>query len=152
MQQGFFFQQPNNFNMINMNLMNPMFMGNNMMQGMNAQNNYMNMIYQTGMNQMAPQFSTQPDKINIVFKTTQAVKTMVTVDPDKSLSDTLLLYLKRVNKPELFSPNSGIFFLFNANKVNIYDQTKVGELFNGLKGITTPTIIVNDVQNLIGAN
>ena len=126
-------------------------MDNNLMQGMNNQNNYMNMIYQTG-NQMIPQFPSQPDKINILFKTTQAVTTMVTVDYNKTLSDTILLYLKRMNRPDLFNPNSGIFFLFNANKVNIYDQTKVGVLFSGIKGVTTPTIVVNDVQNLIGAN
>ena len=53
-----------------------------------------------------------------------------------------------MNKPELFAPNSGIFFLYNALKINIYDQRKIVDF---LGGMSYPTIIVNDVQNLIGA-
>ncbi len=155
MQPGFFPQQ--NFFNYGMNCVNPMFMYNNMMMpNMNCENNYLNMVYQSGMNnnQMNPQFfgqqqfSNQPDKVNIIFKTTQVVITQVTVDFNKSLSDTILLYLKRMNKENLFHPNSGILFLYNAAILNIYDQTKVGVLFNG---ITNPTIMVNDVKNLIGA-
>ena len=94
------------------------------------------------------QFPSSPNMVTIQFKTTQAVKTIVNVECDKTVSETLLLYLKRMNKPELFAPNSGIFFLYNALKINIYDQRKIVDF---LGGMSYPTIIVNDVQNLIGA-
>ena len=147
MQQGFF--MPNW-----MFGMNPMFMNNNGMTGMNfdqMQNNYLNMIYGQGIGMNfnpIQQFPSSPNMVTIQFKTTQAVKTIVNVECDKTVSETLLLYLKRMNKPELFAPNSGIFFLYNALKINIYDQRKIVDF---LGGMSYPTIIVNDVQNLIGA-
>ena len=147
MQQGFLMPNP-------MFGMNTMFMNNNGMAGMNfdqSQNNYLNMIYGQGIGMNFnpnQQFPSSPNKVTIQFKTTQAVKTIVIVEYDKTVSETLLLYLKRVNKPELFAPNSGIFFLYNAFKINIYDQRKIGDF---LGGMTFPTIMVTDVQNLIGA-
>ncbi len=53
-----------------------------------------------------------------------------------------------MNKPELFDKSSGIFFLYNANEVDIYDKSKIGDF---LGGTAYPTIMVNDVKNLIGA-
>lgn len=152
MQQGFF-DPMGNFNWMfgAMPGMNPMNMGNNPMMGMNFdQNNFMSFIYGQGFNfnQGNQQPILQPDKINIIFKTTQAVRTLVTVDFNKPLSDTIYLYLQRVNRPDLFNPNSGIFFLYNANKINIYDKTAVGVFFHGMPN---PIIIVNDLKNFIGA-
>ena len=134
--------------------MNPLFMNNNGMAGMNfdqSQNNYLNMIYGQGIGMnfnQNQQFPSSPYMVTIQFKTTQAVKTIVNVEYDKTVSETLLLYLKRMNKPELFAKNSGIFFLYNALKIDIYDQRKIGDF---LGGISYPTIMVNDVKNLIGA-
>ena len=152
MLQGYF-DPMTNFNWMfgGMPVMNPMNMGNNPMMGMNFdQNNFMSFIYGQGIN-FNPgnqQPIQQPDKINITFKTTQGVRTTVSVDFNKSLSDTIYLYLQRVNRPDLFNPNSGIFFLYNANKINIYDKTTVGAFF---KGMANPIIIVNDLKNFIGA-
>ena len=53
-----------------------------------------------------------------------------------------------MNRPDLFNPNSEIFFLYNANKINIYDKTAVGDYFHGMPN---PIIIVNDLKNFIGA-
>ena len=149
--------QPNfmqNFNwMFGMNpvMMNAM-LNNQMGGGMNFGQNDLTwgMVYGAGINtnqnnQLNQNSST---KKNIIFKTTQAVKTTITVDMEKTLSDTILLYLKRVNKPELFAPDSGICFLYNAKKLDIYDKTPIGVLFNQ---IYSPTIMVTDVLNLIGA-
>ncbi len=90
-----------------------------------------------------------PNKYNINFKTTGGVKVLVNVDVGTSISDTLLLFLKRVGKPELFDVNSGIFFLCNAQKLNIYDRSPIQSL--SMDGGTNLIIMVNDVQNLIGA-
>ena len=88
------------------------------------------------------------DKVNVVFKTTQGLKINILVNFGTSISDTILLFLKRVGKPELFNPNSGIYFICNAEKVNIYDQTKIENTFAHQ---FNPVIIVNEVKNLIGA-
>ena len=114
----------------------------NMLQNMNMQN--MNMNMQQNMNQQS--FSN--DKINVVFKTTQGLKINMSFDFGTSISDAILLFLKRVGKPELFHPDSGIYFICNAKKVNIYDQTKIENTFGHQ---INPVIIVNDVKNLIGA-
>ena len=154
MQQGFFNPMGNfnfNSNFGAMQGMNPMNLCNNPMMGINFDyNDYLSFIYGGGFNfnsgnqQQIP----QSDKINILFKTTQGVKTLVTVDFNKSLSDTIYLYLQRMNRPDLYNPNSGIFFLYNANKINIYNKTKVGVFFGQ---IPYPVIMVNDLKNLIGA-
>ena len=152
MQPNFFGNNPN-FNWmfgINPVMMNPMF--NNQMGGFNFSNNdaTWGMVYGAGTstNQDNQFNQNNPGKKNIIFKTTQAVKTILTVDLDKTLSDTILLYLKRVNKPQLFAPDSGICFLYNAKKLDIYDKTPIGVLFNQ---IYSPTIMVTDILNLIGA-
>ena len=151
MQPNFFGNQ--NFNWmfgINPFMINPMF--NNQMGGINfGQNDFSwGMVYGAGTNtnQNNQYNQNTPNKKNIIFKTTQAVKTTVTVDLNTTLSDTILLYLKRVNKPELFSPDSGICFLYNAKKLDINDKTPIGVLFSQ---IYSPTIMVTDILNLIGA-
>ena len=137
--------------MPNNNWMNP-FMGNN---GMNIggnqlwQNIYGNgMNMQQNMNGMNNQQSFLNDQANVVFKTTGGLVMNMFVDCSTPISNIILLFLKRVGKPELYTPNSGIYFLCNARKVNIYDKTPIK---NFLGGQTNPTIMVNDVKNLIGA-
>ena len=139
-----------NMNMNN-NMMPGMNMKNNMMSGMNMGGNELwKAIYGDGfnINQNMNQNMNQPDKVNVVFKSTSGLKMNVTVNVGTTVSNTLLLFLKRVGKPELFKPDSGIFFLFNARKLNIYDNTKIENL---LGGQLSYLIIVNDVKNLIGA-
>ena len=121
----------------------------NMLQNMNMNMQNMNMNMQNmNMQQNMNQQSFSNDKANVVFKTTQGLKINMFVDFGTSISDTILLFLKRVGKPELFHPNSGIYFICNAKKVNIYDQTKIENTFGHQ---INPVIIVNDVKNLIGA-
>ena len=95
MQQGFFDPMGNlNWMFGGIPGMNPMNLGNNPMMGMNFdQNNFMSFIYGQGFNfnQGNQQPIIQADKVNIIFKTTQAVRTLVTVDFNKPLSDTIYL-------------------------------------------------------------
>ena len=148
---GMPFMDMNNMNMNNMN-MNNINMNNMMMPGMNmGGNEFWSMIYGTGsnfqQNNQQQQFS--PDKVNVVFKTTAGLKTNVSVNLGTSIKNTIQTYLNRVGKPELFDINSGIFFLCNARRINIYDETKIE---NFLGGQINPIIMVNDVKNLIGAS
>ena len=126
----------NNFNQFNLgenqNLLNIYNIGNNQQQNINQGNS-------------CPLFD---EYINIVFKTTGGLITNLNVKRGTPVFEALSLYLKRVGKPELFNPNSGIFFLYNARKINIYDNTKIENFINLVMG---PTIMVNDVKNLIGA-
>ena len=90
-----------------------------------------------------------PDnKINCVFKTTQGVVTNLLIDQGKTMSELIKTYLNRMGKPELFGKKDGVCFLFNASKVDFDCNIKVEDFFtfNG-----HPTLIVNDVNNLIGA-
>ena len=136
-------QMPNNCMPMN-------FGGNdNWMMGYNAGMNFPNFQPNMNMNmnnnmgfQMPP-----PNKVNIVFKTTQGLITNVLVDFGTLVKDALLLYLKRVGRPDLYKENSGIFFLHNAQKVNLNDNTFIENFDRQIN----PVIIVNDVQNLIGA-
>ena len=123
------------------------------MPGMNMGGNaFWQNIYSDGINMPQNMSQNQQqdiyDKLNVVFKTTGGLKMNVFVNVGTSISDTILLFLKRVGKTELFRPNSGIYFLCNARKLNIYDKTPI-DIFTG--GQINPVIMVNDVQNLIGA-
>ena len=100
------------------------------------------------MNNSQNQNSSQPNKINIVFKTTAKVKTNIVADHGQTMSEVLLLYLKKEGKEKLFKRCSGIFFLFNAQMIDIYDETKVEEFF---KNESNPLIIVNEINFVIGA-
>ena len=124
---------------------------NNMMPGMNFGGNESWISgYGPGINFNMGQIQIPPgsNKINIVFKTTANVRTNVVAEYGKTVSDIILLYLKRVGREDLFKKDSGICFLNNAKKIDIYDKTTVENYF---KNTSSPLIIVNDVQNLIGA-
>ena len=144
----------NGFNpFFNNNNFMPNCFNNNMMPGMNLGGNESWISgYGPGINfnmgQMQVPIAPGSNKINIVFKTTANVRTNVVADYGKTVSDIILLYLKRVGREELFKKDSGICFLNNAKKIDIYDKTKVEIYF---KNTSSPLIIVNDVQNLIGA-
>ena len=153
MQQNLFGNNIPNFNwmMYNMMMGNQMNMGNNMMPNINNnQNDNLGMVYGSGqnMNQGNQTSYGGVTKNNINFKTTAGLQTFVTVDCNKTLSDTILLYLKRVNRENLFKENSGILFLYNAKIINIFDKTTIGDFFGQMPN---PIIMVNDVKNLIGA-
>ena len=140
-------QNPMMFANNNMNMMNP---------GMNIGGNWMN-IYSNmnNMNNMNNIINNMPfpnpqgqSKINVIFKTTMGVVTNVLIDYGKTMSDLFKVYLKRVDKIELYNTKDTILFLFNAKKLSFTDNTKVEDFF---KLTPNPTIVVNDVKGLIGA-
>ena len=137
-----------NFNNLNkmFGFPNPNFPMPGMNMGGNA--NWMNM-YNTGnpnQNQNPGMFNT--GKINVVFRTTKAVRTNITIDGNKTVSELIQLYFKRIGKPELFERPMDICFIFNANKMMFNDQTTVQNFF----GYSfNPFITVNDTKDLIGA-
>ena len=88
-------------------------------------------------------------KINVIFKTTQGTTTAMVYDLGTTIDKALEKYLKRVGRPDLYQQKSNkICFLFNAAQLKIGDQTKVENFF---KNVQNPKVVVNDVNNLIGA-
>ena len=144
-----------NMNMMNMNMnMNMMNMNQNFM---------MNPMYQTinepwaecyeqkcfsYVNQSQDSISPGSNKINIVFKTIAKVKTNIVADYGQTMSNVLSLYLKKEGKENSFKRCRRIFFLFKAQKIDAFDETKVEDFF---KNINNPLIIVNEMEFVIGA-
>ena len=88
-------------------------------------------------------------KINVIFKTTQGTTTAMVYEYGTTIDKALEKYLKRVGRPDLYREKSNkICFLFNAAQLKIGDQIKVENFF---KNVQNPKVVVNDVNNLIGA-
>ena len=88
-------------------------------------------------------------KINAIFTTTKGVKTIMLYDYGTTVDQVIQKYLERMNRSTLYNTKSDkICFLFNGAKLKYGDQTKVEEYF---KHNSTPKIIVNDVNEVIGA-
>ena len=136
-------------------IFNPNASINMMMPGTNIGGNWMNMYNPVQQNNNNANYNMNnnpgmqmPGKINVVFKTTMGVITNVLIDHGKTMSELFQVYLKKVDKFELFNTENTIFFLFNARKIGFLDNTKVEDFFR----ITpNPTIVVNDIRGLIGA-
>ena len=85
-------------------------------------------------------------KINIVFKTVQGVIFNFHLNQNRSIGMALELFIERMilKKEDI----DKIYFLYNASKINLYDSTSLKKFF---KNNNNPTIVVNDVNNIIGA-
>jgi hypothetical protein len=89
------------------------------------------------------------NKINCVFKTTQGVVSNVLIEGNKTMGELLKVYLKRMGKEELIGKKDvGVCFLYNATKIDFSNKTTIEDFFHFTPN---PTLIVNDVNNLIGA-
>ena len=91
-------------------------------------------------------------RINIRFNTTQGKRTIISFKENGSIGDLVKTYLRRICREELISSlmngDKSIAFLWNANKLDINDTKKAKDFF---KGANDPKIVVNDINNLIGA-
>ena len=132
-----------NMNMMNMNMMN-----------MNNDEEWMK-GFKMGVEEVNGGQSDDLDdgkpKINVIFKTTQGVTHTLVYSYGTTIDAVLKKYLKRVNREDLINDekNKGkICFLFNAAQLKFGDNTAIEAFF---KGISNPKVVVNDVNNLIGA-
>ena len=88
-------------------------------------------------------------KINIIFNTTQGTTHNMVMSHGTTIDEALKKYLKRVGRPDLINDNSNkICFLFNATKLKFGDNTPIEQFF---KNAPNPKVVVNDINNLIGA-
>ena len=131
--------------------MNPFFGGGGMNPGFPFQNptgNFWMGIYNN--NNMMNNNNNMPqanDKLNAIFKMTNGKIINVQIDYDKTIGDLICLFLKKMGSEELIGNEKDICFLNNATKLRYNDTRKVSEVFR----LSNPTIMVNDVKNLIGA-
>ena len=155
---------PMNMNMMQMGGMgNPMNM--NMMQ-MGGMGNTMNMNmmegdddwmkgFQMGVDEVNnteanddPDLSGTEPKINILFTTTIGTKRNVVLNQSATVDRALRKYLEVIGKQNLVNSDK-ISFLYNAAKLKFGDNTPLQNFF---RNIVNPKVVVNDTNNLIGAN
>ena len=88
-------------------------------------------------------------KCNVAFKTAQGTSQILQLDPDITIGSAITKYLLRVGRDDLIKISEDrIAFLFNAKRYTTKDTISLKKLF---KGFMHATIIVNDINNLIGA-
>ena len=86
-------------------------------------------------------------KINVLFRTGRGVNVNVIIDADKTMSDLISLFLKKVGKPELFGKEEDVYFIYNGAKFDHRNEKPLSRAFSSLQ----PTIFVNETKELIGA-
>lgn len=122
--------------------MNPMFFAPNVMGGWTGIYNNNNMA-----NNIKSNMPQSNNIINAIFKTTNGKVINIQVGSEKTVGELICIFLKRMGSEHLIGNEKDICFLNNATKLKYDDKRKVLEVFK----MTSPTIMVNDVQNLIGA-
>ncbi len=110
------------------------------------------MAFNSGMNSgyenATKQSQDQGNKKNLVFRTGAGITKNVQISYGQTVGDALKLFLRMVGQGELIDDTTGkIVFLFNAQNIDVNNKEIVEKFFKGV----TPTIVVNDVGNLIGA-
>ena len=141
-------------NSMNMNMNNNMpFMPNMNIQQLNLGGaaNWQGIYTPQGENQNGQQMQNNGNmvagKVNAILTTTRGVKVNMKIDYGKRVCDLIKLYFKLINREDLINNPQDLVFIYNANRMNINDQTPVERFFNsGFARIT-----INDTRGLIGA-
>ena len=90
----------------------------------------------------------QGNKMSFIFKPTSGAKPVsILMDYGRTVEDLIHTFFMRMDRENLFR-DGGVAFLHNATEINYHNKTKIEEFFTKF---TTPTILVLDVNNLIGA-
>ena len=92
-------------------------------------------------------YQNQDNKMNIVFRTSNGKTFNILFSPERTVEDLILTFFKRVDQEELFT-KGGVAFVHNALQFSYHTKDKVRNFFRYNQ---TPTIMVLDVNNLIGA-
>ena len=88
-------------------------------------------------------------KCNVTFKTSQGAVHLMILDPNISIGSAITKYLLKVGRENLINiSDNKLMFLFNAKRYTTKDTISLKNLF---KGNTQASIVVNDVNNVIGA-
>jgi len=86
----------------------------------------------------------------IIFKTTQGANIGMNFESHISIGLAIQKFLMKINKEEFInSPSKRLAFLYNAKKYDTKDTISLKSLF---KGNTSASIIVNDIDGVVGAS
>ena len=89
------------------------------------------------------------NQINVVFKTSQGAILSMFFDPNISIGTAIKKCFIKIGGDEVVeSYKKKLYFLYNAKRYTTEDKIILKDLF---KNISQPTIIINDVNNLVGA-
>ena len=99
-------------------------------------------------NQVQFNNNNQIERMNFVFKMTNGSRINLLFDPEKTVEDLILTFFRRMNSEHLFE-KGGVTFIYNASEINYHTKNKAKNFF--YTSTVNPTIVVVDVNNLIGA-
>ena len=85
------------------------------------------------------------EKINIIIQASSGMHVILPSPKYITIAELFKNYLKKINLPETVL-NKDITFIFEANVLNPFDQTQIGNKFRD-----NSLILVIDVQNIISA-
>lgn len=149
-----------------MGMQQPMGMGMGGMPFMNMQNLVMDMNNMNNMNMQGMNIGGNDNwlqgyntvktnanniggnKMNCIFNTTTGKTLNILIDHGKTVNDLVKIYFARVELPDLINRKEDICLVYNATKIDFNSTEKVENFF---KFNPNPTILVNDIHNLIGA-
>ena len=89
-----------------------------------------------------------PGKMSIVFKKTDGMLKIIQADLGTTVGQLIILYLKRMDRENLIGNEKDICFLYDATRLKFDDNRRIEQVFK----FVNPTVLVNDVHNLIGAH
>ena len=107
-----------------------------------SMNNNLNMIMN---NNMVNNDINNIKKKDIEFVTTNGSLRNITMNYGETIGQALKKYLIEIKKPELINRNDKLKFLYNEQRLNFDDDTKIEDYFKGNK---FPRIIVSDANYL----
>ena len=120
-------------------------------QNMNNNNQNWKNGYSIGnfdQNQVQFNNNNQIERMNFVFKMTNGSRINLLFDTEKTVEDLILTFFRRMNSEHLFA-KGGVTFIYNASEINYHTKNKAKNFF--YTSTVNPTIVVVDVNNLIGA-
>ena len=86
------------------------------------------------------------DMINLTFKVTTGLIVNFSIERERSVKEALIMFFHKVDTSPLTAKKNQIIFIYNASRLKLEDNRKIGQIF------LSPIIItVVDTKNVIGA-
>ena len=85
---------------------------------------------------------------NCIFKATQGQQFNIPFSEERTVEDLIKTFFKRVDLEEEYAHPDKLVFLYSAQKINYNEKKSIKDYF---RTNSHPSIMVIDVQNLIGA-
>ena len=138
-----------NKGMNKLNIGNPSYIMPN--YDLSYENSLLGKVYSNNLISQENNNAKNTNKINVVFFIISSpLKINIYIEKEKTISDLIRAFTNKIK--ENYSDSNldyNFYFIYNAKKINIHDESKIG-LYFGYN--INPQIMVNEVKYLIGAN